>query len=396
MPEVQRLRERLQADTACGALAGAVVLVTRRGQVAWHEAFGLEDSARACPMQLHSVFRIAAMTRPIVAVTALALVEEGWLALGDAVADHLPEFARVQVGVERVDANGERSLSLRPPVRPMTVLDLLRHTSGLTYGMFGDSLVQRMYRAASVMEADQDNAQMARKLAALPLQCDPGAQFEYGMSTDLLGSVLEVVSGRALDELVAQYVTGPLGLADTGFRVNPRHGAGIARARSGAGVPPPVLFDYDPARPPRWCSGGAGLLSTAADYARFCEMLLQGGTLDGVRVLSRESVDLMLADHLPPAIAFGASTPCLGINAPTPALGQGHGLGVGVRCQPKLAPVPGSVGDFFWGGALGTYFWADPRQHLVAVLMLQDNDMAVRARYRELLRHAVYAAPDSH
>jgi CubicO group peptidase (beta-lactamase class C family) len=384
-----RLSDLLRADVERGAIPGAVVLVARHGQMAWHEAFGLEDGSRA--MRPGSLFRIAAMTRPIVAAAALALVEEGRLALSDAVALYLPEFAHVQVGVEE-GQGAARRLRLQAPHRPMTVLDLLRHTSGLTYGMFGDSLVQRLYREADVMAPDQTNAEMSLKLADLPLQGQPGAVFEYGMSTDVLGRVIEVASGRELDRVVSERITGPLGMADTGFRAAPHAGGGLARPRGGPRTPPAVLFDYDPARPLAWCSGGAGLISTAHDYSRFCQMLLSGGTLGGAQVLLRKSVAAMLADHLPAEIAFGTSTPGLGINAPTPELGQGYGLGVGVRCRDVLAHVPGSVGDFFWGGALGTYFWADPREQLVAVLMLQENDIAVRARYRSLLRHAVYDA----
>ena len=377
------LREAFAAAAASGDIGGAVVKVVHRGDAVWHEAFGLEDPADASrPMRCDSAFRIAAMTRPFVAIAALSLAEEGRLVLGAPVADYLPEFARVQVGRE------EGGWLLRQaPRRPMTVLDLLRHTSGLTYGMFGDSMVQRLYREAAIMDPRQTNAEMVAKLAELPLQCQPGEQFEYGMSTDVLGRALEVAAGRPLGDVIAERVTRPLGLRDTGFTL--RNGAGLARPRGGT---PAVLFDYDPQRPPVWQSGGAGLLSTAADYARLCALLLAGGTLDGVRVLGRKSVQLMLSDQLPPGIAFGTSTSGLGINAPLPELGQGHGLGVGLRLRPGLAPVPGSVGDFFWGGALGTYFWADPAEQLVAVLMLQENDIAVRSRWRALLRQSVYGA----
>jgi CubicO group peptidase (beta-lactamase class C family) len=270
-----------------------------------------------------------------------------------------------------------------PARRPVTVLNLLLHTAGFTYGMFGDSLVQRLYREADVMSPAQTNEQMLHKLAQLPLQAQPDSTFEYGMSTDVLGRVIEVASNQSLGEVVAQRITRPLGMTRTGFVVP---GAGLARPRT----PAEVLFDYDPLQPPVWCSGGAGLLSTAGDYQRFCRMLLQGGTLDGAKVLSPRFVTSMLANHLPRAIAFGASTKALGINAPLPELGQGHGLGVGVRCRDALSPVPGSVGDFFWSGALGTYFWADPVKQVVAVLMLQENDIEVRTRYRSMLRHAVY------
>lgn len=372
----------LRDDAARGTIPGAVVLVSVHGRVVLHEAVGFEQASRA--MRTDSVFRIAAMTRPIVAAATLSLVEDGRLSLDDAVAHHLPELAGVQVGVEESDG-ASRRLVLQPPRRAMTVLDLLRHTAGFTYGMFGDSLVQRLYREADVMAPTQTNAEMLRKLARLPLQSQPGAAFEYGMSTDVLGHVLEVVSGQPLADVLAERITRPLGMARTGFVVP---GAGLARPRT----PTSVLFEYDPACPPTWCSGGAGLLSTASDYERFCRMLLQGGTLDGATVLSPHAVARMLSDHLPAGIAFGTSTRGLGINAPVPDMGQGHGLGVGVRCQDGLSPVPGSVGDFFWGGALGTYFWADPKEQVIAVLMLQENDNEVRARHRTTLRHAVYHA----
>lgn len=371
------LRQRLAADAASGEIAGAVVWVSQHDEVALHEGFGGEDP--------RAVFRLAALTRPIVAAAALALMEDGHLALADAVAEYLPAFGRVQVGQEE----GGR-LVLAPARRPMTVLDLLRHSSGLTYGMFGDSQVQRLYREAGVMDPAQTNEAMAARLAELPLQCQPGMQFEYGMSTDLLGRVLEVATGRSLDGLVRERITGPLGMPDTGFHL--ARGTRLAQPRIDA-ASPPVLFDYDPSHPPAWHSGGAGLLSTAADYARFCRMLLGGGSAGGgTRVLSRKSVALMLADQLPCGIQFGTSTAALGINAPLPSSGQGYGLGVGVRTAAGLAPVPGSVGDFFWGGALGPYFWADPQEQVVAVLMLQENDPRRRARYRALLRHAVYGA----
>ncbi|CAG2158376.1 hypothetical protein LMG31506_06342 [Cupriavidus yeoncheonensis] len=230
---------------------------------------------------------------------------------------------------------------------------------------------------------------MITKLSTIPLQCQPGEVFEYGMSTDVLGRILEVISGMELDRLIACRVTQPLGMHATGFRMMGQDGAGLALPFRGA---PSALFDYDNDNPPRWHSGGAGLLSTAGDYARFCQMLLNRGVLDGVRLLSRKSVDLMLDDHLPPGTGYGSSTKGLGINAPLPEMGQGHGLAVGVRTSQGLSPVPGSLGDFYWGGALGTYFWADPREQLSAILMLQENDLATRVRYRALLRNVVYGA----
>jgi len=390
---LQSISAVIHADVDRRKIPGAVVLVARKGRIGWFEAFGFEHAdTPSRSMQRHSVFRIAAMTRPIVGVAALALMEEGRLALSDPVERYIPEFARLQVGVESVDADtGERRLALEPVRRAMTVHDLFRHTSGLTYGQFGDSLVQRQYRECGLMDPRQTNAEMIAKLAAIPLQCQPGEVFEYGMSTDVLGRVIEIVSGMDLARFVTERVTQPLRMHATGFGLIRQDGAGLALP-AGASGKSSALFDYDEHNPPRWHSGGAGLLSTAGDYARFCQMLLDGGVLDGVRVLSRKTIELMLGNHLPRGTRYGGSTTGLGINAPLPDLGQGHGLAVGVRTAQGLSPVPGSIGDFYWGGALGTYFWADPQEQLVAILMLQENDLATRAGYRSLLRNVVYGA----
>jgi CubicO group peptidase (beta-lactamase class C family) len=391
---LRRITEVITTDVANGRIPGAVVLVARQGQIACYEALGFEQNhERPVPMQRDSVFRIAALTRPVVAVAALLLLEEGRLALSDPVERFLPAFGRMLVGVESVNAaTGQRRLALEPVQRAITVHDLLRHTSGLTYGPFGDSLVQRMYREQGLLDGRQTNAAMVAKLAALPLQCQPGSAFEYGMSTDVLGHVLELISGQDLDRFLADRVTGPLGMHRTGFRVAAQEGSGLALPRHDPAGPKGVLFDYDPADPPTWFSGGAGLLSTAGNYARLCQMLINGGVLDGQRLLSRKTVELMLSNHLPQGVAYGSSTRGLGINAPLPEFGQGHGLGVGLRITDGLAPVPGSVGDFYWGGALGSYFWADPKEQLITVLMLQENDMATRAWYRSFLRNLVYGA----
>jgi len=393
-PRLEAFGARIAADAEAGRIPGAVVLVARRGQIAWQQAFGFEDGdSRTRPMRIDSVFRLAAMTRPMVAVVAMRMLEQGRLALTDPIERYLPAFARMSVGVETTDASGgERRLTLEPARRAITVQDLLRHTAGFTYGPFGDSLVQRLYREHALLDARQSNEQMVARLATLPLQCQPGTQFEYGMSTDVLGRILEVVAGADLEQVVADELTRPLGLHATGFGLRGGADASLALPRRGSGAPGGVLFDYDPVDPPRWFSGGAGLLSTASDYATFCQMLLAGGTHAGMRLLSGKSVALMLANHLPPGIDYGSSTPGLGINAPVPALGQGHGLGVGVRLDAGLCPVPGSAGDFFWGGALGTYFWADPSEELIAILMLQEKDIAVRTGYRTLLRNVVYGA----
>jgi CubicO group peptidase (beta-lactamase class C family) len=391
---LERISTVLHADIESAAIPGAVVLIVRGGTVAYFEAFGYADVKTHRPMQRDSVFRIASMTKPMTVVAALMLMEKGRLLLTDPVSRYLPELRDVQVGVEAVDsATGQRCLRLESSRHAMTVQDLMRHTAGFTYGQFGDSLVQRAYRAAHLMDNQQTNADMVAKLAQLPLSYQPGTTFEYGMSTDVLGRVVEVVSGMELDRFFAEHITGPLGMPHTAFGLAPGALHRLAEPQRDAmhtqvaGVMP-----YDPARPAKWFSGGGGLLSTAADYARFGQMLLNEGELDGVRLLARKTVQLMIHNHLPPTMSYGPHTADLGVAAPLPQLGQGYGLGLGVRREAGLAPTPGSVGDYYWGGAVGPYFWADPAEKLCVVFMLQELDVQIRTRYRPLLRGLVYQA----
>jgi CubicO group peptidase (beta-lactamase class C family) len=332
------------------------------------------------------------MTKPVVAVAALLLMEEGRLALLDCVQDYLPEFRNMKVGTEIVESDGGISLSLEPAVRPITVHDLFRHTSGLTTGLFGGSVIRRQYVESRLRDDQQTLAEMVGKLAQLPLLHQPGTTFEYGMSTDVLGRIVEVISGVDLNRFITERISGPLGLADTAFVLDPLSSDRLALPQGGGAAAAQILPAYDFDKPPMLFCGGTGLLSSAPDYYRFCQMLLNGGTLEGVRLLSRKTVELMLSDHLPAGIAFGPNTRELGVPAPLPELGQSYGLGVGIRTQQGLSPVCGSVGDFSWGGALGTYFWADPREQLIAVLMMQELTAASRARYRSLFRNMVYHA----
>lgn len=390
---LETLSTVLRADAEAGAIPGAVALIMRDGEVGYCEAFGYADRTTQRPMQRECVFRIASMTKPITVVAALMLMERGRLLLADPVARYLPQFQHLQVGVEHRDETGQRRLTLEPAKRVMTVHDLMRHTAGFTYGQFGDSLVQRAYRAAHMIDDQQTNADMVTKLSQLPLAFQPGTTFEYGMSTDVLGRIVEVVSGMELDRFFAEHITGPLGMPHTGFGIPPDQLALLAEPqRDAANNSTPAVVPYDPARPAKWFSGGGGLLSTAGDYARFGQLLLNDGELEGVRLLSRKSVQLMLHNHLPPGLNFGPRTADLGIAAPLPTLGQGYGLGLGVRQEPGLSPVPGSVGDCYWGGALGPYFWVDPSEKLLAVFMLQELNVQRRTRYRALMRALVYQA----
>jgi CubicO group peptidase (beta-lactamase class C family) len=378
------LGDTLRADVAAGVIPGAVAAVHRAGELAYFEAFGFADRPAGHAMQPDTMFRIASMTKPVTVAAALILQERGKVLLTDPVARYLPELGNVSVGVESVDDDtGQARLTLQAAARPMTVQDLMRHTAGFTYGQFGDSLVQKEYVRLKAMDPQQTNAQMLEKLAKIPLRFQPGTTFEYGMSTDVLGRLVEVVAQTSLDRFIAEHITGPLGMVDTGF-MPPADARRLAQPHRDAPIAP--------APPPTWFSGGGGLYSTAGDYLRFCRMLMNRGELDGVRLLSRKSVEMMTHNHLPPGSAFGSHTPELGLAAPLPALGQGYGLGLGVRMVAGLSAAPGSVGDFYWGGASGPYFWVDPREQLIVVYMMQDLDVQRRTRYRALLRALVYQA----
>jgi CubicO group peptidase (beta-lactamase class C family) len=391
---LRRIGDALGSDAQQGKLPGAVALVARHGKVAYFESVGVQDPDKRTPMRRDGIFRIASMTKPVTAVAALMLMEEGRFGLLDPVSRHLPELGDLKVGVEVTDpATGERSLKIEPARRQVTVQDLFRHTSGLTYGIFGNSLCQKLYRQHKLMDTQQNNAAMVTKLATLPLAYQPGTMFEYSMSTDVLGALVEVLSGMDLNRFFNERIFAPLGMKDTGFLLNEHNRMRLALPNNDpANKVQASQYAYDPARPPTWFSGGGGLFSTASDYVRFSQMLLNRGELDGDRLLSRKTVQLMTSDHLPPNLGFGTFTQELGAAAPLPEYGQGYGLGVGVRKEAGRSPVPGSVGDFYWGGAFGTYFWIDPQEQLITILMLQETDVKKRARYRPLMRNLVYPA----
>jgi CubicO group peptidase (beta-lactamase class C family) len=271
----------------------------------------------------------------------------------------------------------------------MTIQDLLRHTSGLTYGAAGPNLLKQMYVDAKVGDPENTNAELITKLSKLPLLFQPGSTWEYSVSTDVLGRIVEVVSGQPLDQFIDQRIVKPLKLPDTGFvtpAANAERGARPQKEGPKNELPnvPPVTGDY------KYKSGGGGMVSTISDYARFCQFWLNGGELDGVRLVSRKTIELMTADHLPPNTPLGPDMARFEALAPSPAMGQGFGLGFAVRTDTGRNPLHGSVGDYFWGGAYGTYFWIDPKEKLFAVLMMQSP--LARLPYRYLMRELVYQA----
>ncbi|MGP1682649.1 MAG: serine hydrolase domain-containing protein [Giesbergeria sp.] len=388
-----RIKDLFEADVGKGTIPGAVALIARRGKLAFLEAFGFRDREKRLPMAADSIFRIASMTKPMVSVAVMMLAEEGRLRLVNPISSYLPELKDLQVGVEVTGALGKPELRLEPARREMSVQDLLRHTSGLTYGQFGDSLVKQAYREANVFDPKQSNTEFISKLSQLPLQNQPGEVWDYSMSTDVLGRLIEVISGEDLDAFIEARISAPLGMKDTGFAVAKEKAERIAEPQIDPATGKRPAMPRDLTLRPRFLSGGGGMVSTAPDYLRLAQMLLNGGELDGARIVSRKTVALMTSDHLPPHVKFSASMRSqFEESSPSPEFGQGFGLGFCVRKEQGRNPVPGSVGEFYWSGVHGTYFWVDPQEHLIGVLMLCAPEL--RRHYRALMRQLVYQALD--
>jgi CubicO group peptidase (beta-lactamase class C family) len=381
---LSRITKTINADIHAKRIPGAVMLIAHKGEIVFETALGMQDPATGVPLALDSIFRIYSMTKPIVSVGVMMLVEEGKLLVSDPVSKYLPELGGLKVGVETTGAGGKPALSLVPAAREMTVQDLLRHTSGLTYGIFGESLVKSEYRKGGVEKPGITNAEFIEKLAAMPLAYQPGTTWEYSRSTDVLGVLIERITGLTLDAYIDQRILKPLKMNDTGFWVPPEQQHRIAEA---------FATDPDTGQPirllnvrskPSFLSGGGGMVSTVHDYLRFANMLRGGGAYDGVRLLSRKTVQYMTSDHLASIPGATASPTFL------PGPGYGFGLGFAVRTSAGAAFTPGSVGDFNWSGLGGTYFWIDPAEDLIAIWMMQAPEQ--RAHYRQLYRNLVYGA----
>ena len=373
---LDRLTSAMSEQIDRQRLPGIVAMIVRRGRLAYFEALGRRDPTQPDAMQRDSIFRIYSMTKPLVSVAAMMLFEQGRLFLTDPVARYLPEFKDTPVGVVRADGLIEHV----PAVRAMTVHDLLRHTSGLSYEILADAPIRRLYAKAKIFRRDWTTEEFSKAMAALPLMYQPGAVWDYSRATDVLGRLVEVVAGQPLRDFFAAHIFAPLGMVDTGFHVpaSQHHRLAEPFAKdpdSGADVRvievrEPVAMDM----------GGGGLVSTTADYARFCQMMLNGGVLDGKRLLSRKTVELMTSDHLGPIPSVCDLLPP----------GHGFGLGFAVRLQTGLSPVAGSAGLYFWGGLAGTTFFIDPKEDLYAVMMVQAPRQ--RDEVRALFRNLVYAA----
>jgi CubicO group peptidase (beta-lactamase class C family) len=316
-------------------------------------------------------------------------MEEGKLSLADPVSHYIPAFGATKVATEVKNPDGTVEERLEPQIRPMTVLDLMRHTSGLTYGAPGVNKVEQSYLDMKVMDPNQTNEQMVEKLSKLALLYQPGTHWEYSMSTDVLGRVIEVASGMPLDKFIEERITKPLRMGDTGFEVSAdKKDRGAKPQKEGPKNEVPAIPDVT--LKTTWKSGGGGLTSTAADYARFLQMFANGGQLDGVRLISRKTIDQMTADNLPPDIVMGEDMWRLGSEEPSATMGLGFGLGFAVRNEQGRNPLPGSPNDYFWSGVWGSHFWHDPRERLYVVFMMEAP--AMRTQYRQLVRQLVYQA----
>ena len=386
---LKRLSDRLNEGVKNNELPGAVVLIARNGKIVMFESYGFRDKEAKVAMTNDTIFRIASMTKPIVTLAAMMLMEEGRLTLADRVSMYIPAFADTKVAVAKKKEDGTTEMVLEPQFRPMTVHDLMRHTSGLTYGAVGANPVKQSYLDMKVADRSQTNAEMADKLAKLALLYQPGTTWEYSMSTDVLGRVVEVASGMPLDKFIEERITKPLKMGDTGFEASTdKKARGAKPMKEGPKNEVPAIPDITEKF--NWRSGGGGMVSTAADYARFLQMFANGGQLDGVRLVSRKTIDLMTADALPPEIRMGADMFRFEALEPSARMGQGFGLGFAVRNVQGVNPLPGSPNDYFWGGAYGTYFWHDPRERLYVVFMMQSPQ--ARLRFRFLMRDLVYQA----
>ena len=381
---LQRITDMLKADVDKRIIPGAVVLVARHGKIAYFETVGVRDPATKAPMTKDSIFRIYSMSKPIMSVAAMMLFEEGKFSLAEPVSKYISELGGLKVGVEKPDPNGGKpTLELVPTKRDMTIQDLFRHTSGLTYGFFGPGQVKKMYAEAKVWNDYPSNAELVDRLAKLPLAYQPGTTWDYSHSTDVLGRLVEVISRQSLYQFEKERLLDPIGMKDTSFYVTDK----VKQSRIAEPFPDDRSIGVDAEfNDPRVSqaaeSGGGGMVGTAMDYARFLQMLLNGGTIDGKRILGPKTVAYMTSDHLGTAIEQGPLY--------LPGLGFGFGLGFAVRKDAGVSPFAGSVGEYNWGGAGGTYFWVDPKEDMFVVFMMQSPKH--RVPYRYLLKDMVYAA----
>jgi CubicO group peptidase (beta-lactamase class C family) len=382
---LERVSEFFENEVATGKLAGAIVLIQQHGRPVYFKCFGVRDVATKQPMTPDTIFAIHSMTKPITSLAAMMLIDEGKLALADPVSKYIPAFAEVKVGVEAGKKDGVPVLELVPPKRPVTIEDFLRQTSEISYEYIGGDWVMKAYSDAHILDGHFDNKEFAERIARLPLARQPGTLWRYGYSTDVLGRVIEIVSGKSLFEFLKQRILLPLGMTSTRFVL---HGA-AEWARMAEPLPDDAILrlaEHDRRTHPEWQSGGGGLVSTITDYARFAQMLLDGGQLGGKRYLSPTAFKEMTTDHIGPGSGVARDYFYF------PGDGFGFGYGLAVRTDPGNAkpPPPGSIGELKWDSGSGTYFGIDPKLDMLYILMEQTQ--TERGRIVPAFKKLVYDA----
>ncbi len=362
---LDRIGDYIRNEVTTGKIPGAILLIQQHGKPVYFESFGVRDPAIGQPMTPDTIFQIYSMSKAVTSVAAMMLVDDGKLSLDDPVSNYIPAFADAKVGVDLSDEAGQPPLKLEPLTRPITIKDLLRHTSGITYGFYGESAVRKLYANAHLYDGDFDNAEFAERIAKLPLADQPGKRWDYGHSTDVLGRVIEVVSGQTLFQFEKQRLFDPLVMPETAYYVADKaNWSRIARPLPSDRVDRPVAGIEDPTLSRRWESGGAGLVATIGDYAHFLKMLLNRGTLDGRRYLKPETVALMASDQIGPETGI--------IHDPFyfPGPTSGFGLGFAVRTTPP-ENTTWPLGEYRWDGAGGSFYFVDRVDDMFVVFMVQ-------------------------
>ena len=387
--KLAKVGEFFRNEVATGKISGANVLIQQKGKTVYHETFGVQDVVSKTPVSDKTIFRLSSLTKAITSVVAMQLIQDGKIKLDDPLSKYIPSFANVKVGVEKKADDGTKTLELVSLTQPITILDLLRHSSGITYGFYGDSLVRKAYKEANIYAGDFDLAEFAERIAKLPLHNQPGALWQYGHSTDILGRVMEIVSGKSLLEIEREKLLDPLGMDDTRFFVTEPDKLKLLAQ------PVPNDSDFRVGREYRtevrrkWESATGGMVSTMSDFSRFVQMLLNGGTFEGKTYLSPKTFELMTTDHI------GKDSGVARDYFYFPGDGFGFGLGLALRTDPGNGKPPpaGSLGELKWDGASGCYFVVDRKQDMFFVLLEQTP--SERQRVQSTLKRLIYEAMEN-
>jgi len=387
--KLAKIGEFFRNEVTTGKIAGALLLIQQHGKPIYHESFGVQDVATQAPITDKTIFRLSSLTKVITSVVAMQLIQDGKIKLDDPVSKYIPSFANMKVGEEKKAEDGTKTLELVTLTRPITILDLMRHTSGITYGFYGDSLVRKAYAAANLYAGEFDLAEFAERIAKLPLHNQPGALWQYGHSTDILARIMEIVSGKSLLEIEREKLLDPLGMDDTRFFVTEPDKLKLLAQ------PVPNDSDFRVGREYRtevrrkWESASGGMVSTMHDFSRFAQMLLSGGTFEGKTYLTPKTFELMASDHIGKGSGVGRDYFYF------PGDGFGMGLGFAVRTDPGNAkpPPPGSLGELKWDGAAGCYLVVDRKQDMFFVLLEQTP--TERQRVQRTLKQLVYEAMEN-